>query len=481
MVSLYTSRIVLEALGFVDFGVYSVVGGIVTVFTALTTALSGSSARFITLELGKEDHSQLNKVFSTAAILHFLLAGMIVLLSEVVGVWFLNTQLDIPADRMYAANWLLQFSVLAAAINFTQVPYNAAMIAHEQMNIFAFVGLYSSFANLGIAFLIIHEPFDRLIWYGLLVLCVNISTMLISRLYCIRKFDECSITYQKDKKAYRDMLSYTGYSLWINIAWMAQNQGVTFIMNMFFGPVLNAAQSISSRIYALMEQLYGGFGTALKPSVYKLYAQGEWGEMNKLVERGAQLSFLLVLLAVIPLAINAEFVFTLWLGNFPEYTIPITICVMIMELFAVIGNTRLMLFQASNHIKQYSIVNGSIILLGLPSAYILFKCGFSPVSAYVCLIITAIMSDAASLFLINKYIEGYSVRRFLIMVHFRCLGLAVMTYLCVYVEKLFIPNNWVALFTTTLTSILMIGSFVWFVVLSSVQRRAVLGKIKNPF
>lgn len=476
-ISLYTSRIILSALGFVDFGVYNVVGGIVVVFSSLTGALSGSTSRFITLELGKGDKGNPSHIFSTATYLHIVLALLIILLSETIGLWFLNHELDIPENRIYAANWLLQFSILTAAISFTQVPYTAAMIAHEHMSIFAYVGIYSSLANLGVAFLIAHEPFDRLIWYGLLVLLVNISSLVISRVYCIKHFDECKLRAARDRALYKQMLSYTGYSLWVNLAWMAQNQGVSFILNIFFGPILNAAQAISHRIYSMLEQLYGAFGTAIKPTIYRLYAQGEYVPMNKLAERGASMSYMLVLLAVIPFSVNIDFILKIWLGEYPDYTPIICILVMAAELFAVISNTRLMLFQASNHIKEYSLWNGSILLLGLPIIYVLFKMGFSPYYAFAVLLSSAIASDFMSLYLIGKFIPEFSRRKFFCSVHLRCIATTVVIVGIILVENLFVKVDWCRFITSTLTSSALIASFLWFCVMSRGQREKVMKKL----
>lgn len=477
VVSLYTSRVILEALGFTDFGIYSVVGGIVVVFSSLTSALAGSSARYITLELAKSDSSRVRNVFSTAAILHIMLAIILVIVAEIAGVWFLNTELDIPPDRLYAANWVLQFSILAAAVSVTQVPYNSAMIAHEHMSIFAYVGMFSSFANLGIAFVILYEPFDRLIWYALLVLIVNVTSMMISRLYCLRHFQECHLEKSKDIPLYKEMLSYTGYSLWINIAWSAQNQGVSFVLNIFFGPVLNAAQSIGTRVYSLLEQLYGGFGTAVRPSIFRLYAHRDYVKLNDLVMRGAKLSFMLVALAVIPIAVNMKEVLTLWLKDFPSYSIQITTCLMVVDLFFVIGNTRLMLFQASNHIKTYSLVNGTILLLGLPAIYIVYKFGGQVVYGFIVLIITAIISDLASVVIIKRYLPGYSIRFFLMNVHLRCFSFAAVVTILTFFVKQHFESELLGLFVSTLLSVSLVGCYIWFDVLTACQRANILNKL----
>lgn len=480
VVWIYTSRVVLQGLGITDFGIYGVVGGVVSVFVSINGALSGATARYITYELGRGDDERLKKVFSSAAILHIALSLVIILLCETIGSWFVNRVLDIPPERLVAANWVFQFSIFSAALSFTQVPYTADMIAHEKMSAYAWISLLQVFANLGAALLISQAPFDKLAWYALLIFAANALTIMVSRAYCLRNFAESRIKIYKDYALYKEMMSYTGYSMWINLAWLTQGQGVNFVLNIFFGPALNAAQSISQRIYGALEQMYQGFGTAIKPRVYKLYAKGEMVEMWKLVTHGAALSYTLVLLIVVPLSVNIKEVLNIWLGEYPLSTPIICIFVMAAELFTVVGNTRLMVFQAAGRIKEYSLLNGTILMITLPATWMLFKLGFAPVFAFICLFIAAFMSDIASLLNLRKFVP-YNAMRFYCTVQIPCIALSALTILCAYGVKILFDSPVIGLIASTATSSLIICSYIWFRVLTSGQRAGITKKIKSIF
>lgn len=477
VVSLYTSRVVLNALGFTDFGIYGLVGGIVSVFVSINGALSGATARYITVELGHGNEEKIRKAFSTAAILHIILSGVIIIACETIGLWFLNYVLDIPSERMGAANWVLQFSIMTAVLSFTQVPYTADMIAHEKMSAYAFVGLLQSFGNLGVAFLISQEPFDRLVWYAFLVFVVNLIVIIVSRAYCIRHFPESRIKIYKDIKLYKEMMSYTGYSIWVNIAWLAQNQGVNFVLNIFFGPILNTAQAIGQRIYGALEQFYLGFGTAIKPRVFKLYAQGQMAEMWKLVIHGASMSYMVVLILLVPLTVNINEVLRIWLGEYPAETPAICVCLMGTELFAVVGNTRLMLFQASGHIKEFSLLNGTILMITLPVSWIMFKIGLPPVSAFICVFMTSFVSDIASLLNLRRFIP-YSAMGFYRAVQLPCICYTILTLGCSYFAKIMCKSNMIGLIVSTVVSSIMIITYVWFRVLTPGQRSDIKRKLR---
>lgn len=477
MVSLYTSRVILEALGFTDFGIYNVVGGIVATLSALSSALSGATSRYITIGLVNLTKEKLRETFSTSFVLHLGLSVLIIALCETVGLWFLNCKLDIPSDRMYAANCIFQFSILSAALTLTQIPYNATMIAHEHMSIFAYVGLFNSFANLIVAFIIKSATHDRLILYAFCILIVNFCCIILSRAYCVKHFEECKLMVSKNKSLYKEMLSYTGFSLWINLAWTAQNQGISFILNIFFGPVLNAAQAIGNRIYGMLEQLYRGFGTAIQPTIFRLYANNETAPMLNIVERGARMSYMLVLLAVMPILLNTDYILSLWLGRFPDYTASIVSLIMISELFAVIGNTRLMLFHASKHIKEYSIYNGFVLLSSLPISYLLFKQGFSPTYAFITLLAAAITSDLTSLWLIGRFIDGFNRRKFFLKVECLCLGYSSVIFLPLSYLRNYITNDMTYLLVSTAISTLLIVFFLWQCVLTKSQKSKILSKV----
>lgn len=478
LVSLYTSRVILEALGFVDFGIYGVVGGIVVVFSSLTNSLSSASSRFITIELARKDNERLPVVFSTSAWIHIAMALLIVIFGEAAGIWFLNTQLDIPADRMMAANWLLQFSILSAALNFTQVPYTAAMIAHEHMSIFAYVGLFTAFANLGVAFLIAHAPFDRLIWYGLLVLVVNAASLMISRIYCIGHFSETRIRRVNDRKLVKEMLAFGGYDMLGNFSVMAQTQGLDFVLNIYYGPVLNAARSIAVRMQGIAYQFTGSFTTALRPPIYKLYAEEEQEKLMAMVMRGAIMTFLLVLLIVAPLTVNIHVVLHIWLGNYPDYTAAFCICALANALFGSFGTTRLMVFHASGRVKIYSLICGGIMTMALPVGWLLGYLHVNPTYILVAMVGTTVAAEFASLLLLRRVVR-YSARHFFMTVHLKCYFAAVCSFAAGYGLKYLLAdcNVWIQLIVSSIATIAVVVAFAWKIALTENIRAQILTKL----
>lgn len=476
--SLITSRVVLKELGFVDFGIYNVVGGIVTIFATITSAMSGSTSRFITLELNKETDAQPTKVFSTAAILHILLALLIVAGCETIGLWFLNCKLDIPADKLYAANWVFQFSVIASAIGFTQVPYTAAMIAHERMGIFAYIGLFTAFGNLSVAYLIAFNPFNRLIWYALLILIVNMLSLIISRLYCIRQFAECRIHAQKDKALYKEMLRFGCYDLLGNISILAQGQGLNMVLNMFYGPVMNAAQGIAVRIQTMVTQFSSNFTTALRPQIYRLYANNRHDELMSMVMKGALLTYMLLIALAIPICTNIHEILHLWLENYPPYTASFSILVVINTIVLSYTTTRVMVFHATGNIKAYSLTSGFLMTLALPIGYVLLRSGYSPNSIYIGMIFTTLMSDINTLLLLRRYVK-YSVMEFLRKVQFHCVVCTVLALGAAIAVKL-IADNLHPIGVMCLTSIAswaVIGCYMWLFILSENQKHEIISKI----
>lgn len=478
IVSLYTSRVILEALGFVDFGIYGVVGGIVVVFSSLTNSLSSASSRFITIELARKDKERLPVVFSTSAWIHIAMAVLIIFFGELVGIWFLNTQLDIPADRMMAANWLLQFSILSAALNFTQVPYTAAMIAHEHMSIFAYVGLFTAFANLGVAFLIAHAPFDRLIWYGLLVLIVNALSLMISRIYCIRHFSETRIRRVNDRKLVKEMLAFGGYDMLGNFSVMAQSQGLNFVLNIYYGPVLNAARTIAAKMQMLSYQFTGSFTTALRPPIYKCYANEGYQGLMPIVMRGAIMTFMLVLLIVVPVTINIHEVLHIWLGNYPDYTAAFCICALTNALFGSFGTTRLMVFHASGRIKIYSLICGGIMTMALPIGWLLGHLQVNPTYILVAMVGTTMAAEFASLLLLRRVVR-YSARQFFMAVHIKCYFAAACSFAAGYGAKYMLDdyNVWIQLILSAIVSVAVIAAFAWKIALTENIRTQILTKL----
>lgn len=290
-VTLYTSRIVLEMLGVEDFGIYNVVGGVVTVMGVLNGAMAVSVQRYLTFELGKGDSKRLKQTFSMCITIFLLFAFLLLVLAETVGLWFLNTQLIIPEERIVAANWVYQFSIFSAIVTLLYIPYNAAIIAHEEMNVFAYVSIMEVVMKLAIAFVLIVFSYDRLIIYGLLLMLTAIVVTLVYIVYCVRKYEECCYRFYWEKKLFTQLLSYSAWNLFGSLSGVAKGQGLNILLNMFFNPVVNASRGIAYQVNSAVNQFFSNFYTAVRPQITKYYAQNDLKNMFELVFRSSKFSF----------------------------------------------------------------------------------------------------------------------------------------------------------------------------------------------
>lgn len=290
-VSLYTSRVVLNTLGVVDFGIYNVVGGVVLMFSFLNSSMSSATQRFLSIELGKQDYLQLKKVFSMSVNIHAIIAIAIFILAETIGLWFLNARLVIPADRIVAANWVYQFSIFAFMLTIMNVPYNATIIAHERMKVYAYVSIIEVFLKLTIVVVLVFSGFDKLKLYSLLVFVVSIIVWIIYKVYCKRNFHETSYIYFWEKSLYKTLINYAGWNLFGNIAGVTFNQGINIMLNLFFGPTINAARSIAYQINSAVSGFVSNFQIAMNPQIVKSYALEDLKYMHQLIFQGAKYSF----------------------------------------------------------------------------------------------------------------------------------------------------------------------------------------------
>ena len=384
LVSLYTSRVVLNTLGVEDFGIYNVVGGFVSMFGFLNSAMASATQRFLSFEIGKGDRDQLRNVFSMSVNIHFLIAFIILILAETVGLWFVNTQLTIPAGRMGAAQWVYQFSILAMMIYMVSVPYNAMIIAHERMNVFAWVSIAEVGLKLFIVFMLQWFGFDKLKFYAILTFCVSLIIRFIYGFYCSRHFKESKFRFFWNRPLFKTLVSYASWNLWGNIAAVLKDQGVNVLLNMFFGPVINAARGIAYQVSSAINQFVANFQMAMNPQIIKSYAVDNLKYMHQLIFRGAKYSFFLLFTLSLPILLETEQILRLWLKTVPEYTVIFTRLVIINVLIDCISGPLMTAAQASGKIKLYQSVVGGLLILNLPVSYLFLKLGFQPqVTIYI--------------------------------------------------------------------------------------------------
>jgi O-antigen/teichoic acid export membrane protein len=476
-VSLYTSRIVLAALGVEDYGIYNVVSVIVTMFTFLNGALSSATSRFFTVELGRNDHEQLKKVFSCALLAHIVIALIIFVLSETVGLWFLLNKMVIPAERMSAAQWVYQFSILSCMFSITQVPYNAAIIAHEKMKIYAYVSMVDVIFRLLAVYLLLAVDFDKLIFYAFAMFVVQVSVMLFYRFYCTSRHPECHFHLYKDKALYKKMLSYSAFDMVGSMSVFVQGQGLNLLLNLFFGAVINAAHGIAYQVHGAVSKFSDSFMTAVRPQIIKLYAQGKVEEMMVLVKNSAIMSFLLVYALSLPVILEIDYVLTLWLTQYPDYTVSFTIMVLINNIIFSARLSRITVFHATGFIKASNLITGSILCMAFPLGYAFLKAGYGPNSVFWGILITTVVTEFSNLVILKRYIK-YSIKNFVMTVHGKCLLVVVASLIIPLLLHYKLNSGLERTILVTIGSTFSIVVSAYFIALTGHQQAKVRHRLK---
>lgn len=379
-VSLYTSRVVLEILGINDFGIYQAVGGIVGMLTFVNSALSTGTSRFVTFELGRNNSERLHQTFSTIVTLQFILIGLIILIAETVGVWFVNNKLQIPPEAHTAALSAYHISIFTTAVSLISVPYLASIIAHERMNIFAYLGIYEVCAKLGVVYLLTLGNYNKLVFYAWLLLIIQISLTIFYVLYCNKHFVECHYKPILNYPIFKDIAGFSGWSLFAATSIALNNQGVLVLLNMFFSPAVVTARSISLQVNSAANQFVNNFRTAVNPQIVKQYAAGNFQESKDLLLSSTKYSYYMMFLLSMPICIGARPLLEVWLKEVPEYTVIFLQLVVIQSLFQVFDTSFYTALYAKGNLKANALVSPTLGFLMFPIVYILFKNGASPVA-----------------------------------------------------------------------------------------------------
>lgn len=401
LVSLYTSRVILNVLGVEDYGIYNVVGGFVAMFSMISGALSASISRFITFELGRGDKKRLNQVFSMSVNIQVAIILIVLLVGVSLGGWFLNEKMNIPVERMAAANWVLYCSLVVFCINLISIPYNACIIAHEHMSAFAYVSILDAFLKLVICYMIMISPFDKLVSYAVLLAVAALLVRLVYGIYCKRHFVECHYRWTKDTLLFKQMFGFSGWSFLTNTCNIFNTQGVNILINMFFGVALNAARGIANQVEGAIMQFVYNFTMALNPQITKNYAVGNTNEMFKLVCRGAKFSYFLLLLFSMPMMFEAEQVLTIWLKIVPDKTVVFLRLTIIGSMINMLGNTGYTACMATGNIRRYVIIISGVGCLVFPLTWIAFKLGLPVESAYIIFILLHIGVTSVRLYVMK--------------------------------------------------------------------------------
>lgn len=407
-VGLFTSRVVLSSLGAQDYGIYNVVGGFISMFTIFNAGLTSATQRFITFDLGKGNLKELRDTFSTCVIIYMMIALVILVFAEVGGVWFLENKLTIPTDRLYAARWVFQLSLITLIIGLVSTPYNALIVSHERMGAFAWISIYEALAKLAVAYQIYVTSYDKLIVYAVMLCIVQLSVRIIYNVYCNRNFKESKVIFNFNWAKIKKIYGFTGWAMFGGLANIGFTQGLNVLLNMFFNPVVNAARGVAVQVQNIINGFVLNFQTALNPQIIKSYAKGDTSYMFKLIFASSKFSFLLLFVMSLPVMLEAETLLGLWLKEVPKYTPLFFRLIIITTMIDGISNPFMRAVDATGNIKKYQIIVGGILLMIVPVSYVVLKLGGAPYSVFIVHICMSFLAFLMRLYLVRKLIN-YSI------------------------------------------------------------------------
>ncbi|MBU3822289.1 hypothetical protein KO566_09470 [Flavobacteriaceae bacterium XHP0103] len=439
-IGLYTSRIVLEALGVVDYGIYSIVGGVVGILSFMHAALSGTTTRFLNIsKVG--DLKRLKTVFNTSIILHFCLAIVVFIIAETLGLWFFYNKLVIPESRMDIAFWVYQVSVVSILFMIMQIPYDASIIAHEKMGIYTYLSILEAILKLAVAIVISYISLDKLLWYAILILVLSIGIRLTYQVYCRRNFEECKFNFLFDRVVIKEMFSFFSWDLYGNLSVMLRLQGVNILLNMFFGPVVNASVAIVSQFQGGLMSLSSNFALAAKPQVIQSYAGKDYERLFFLLKQGTKFSFYLMMLISIPLSFNSDFILELWLHEVPLYADQFLQLSLLASVVSVSFLLFIPLIHATGKMFLISFLTGSIYLLSLPINYVFFKYNFGPIAPYYISFFVFLFAGLANLFIVQKYVPAFNAMVFVKAVLIKMYAIYLVLIGLGFLQQIYLPMH----------------------------------------
>ena len=476
LVGLYTSRVVLATLGVEDYGIYGVVGGVVGMMGFLNASMSGATSRFLTFELGKGDKERLAKTFSSALIVHIGIAIVVLILAETVGLWFLCNKLNIPAERMQAAHWVYQLSILSAMFGITQVPYNAAIIAHEKMDVYAYVEILNVSLKLLIVYLLCIGNFDKLILYASLMLAVSILIMMVYRIYAIRQFPEAHFHWIWDKTYLRPLLSFSGWDLYGNACVIARQQGTNFLINIFYGVVYNAASGIATTVQGTISGLAFNIILAFRPQIIKQYAKGNVEDMSKLVGNAVCFTTILFGCMSIPLILETHYIMKAWLGVIPEKSEIFCQILLIASFLGLLNNIWNTCIHATGKIKEISIFSGTFFLISLPIIYVVFQFKAPVESAYLVFILSIVFVNVSNLLIIKKKIPKLKLN-FVFLNYIKVIIVLMASYYITSLFKAQMQETFIRLLVDCFICWIIIFASSFIFILNKKQKKSIISKI----
>ncbi len=479
-VSLYTIRVILKNLGVVDYGIYNVVSGVVSMFGFLNSSMAGATQRFMSFELGLNVKTRLNLVFCHSVFIHVILAFIILILAETLGLWFVYNKFIIPDERFGAAIWVYQFALISFLIQILSVPYHAAIIAHEKMTVYAWIGIVDVAIKLGIAYALNATNSDKLIFYSLMMLCSSIFLFFFYMIYSRSCFEECHFRFICDKSKFREMFFFAGWNMIGNLSFTLRNQGSNILLNMFFGPAVNAARGIAQQVDSAVEQFVTNFQTASNPQIIKSYAKKEFYETEKLVCQCSKYSFFLMVLLGIPVFYQSDYILSIWLAEVPEFTSIFVKLILLSGIIDSLSKVLITYVKATGRVKWYQIVQGGFYMFSLPVIYLFLKLGYSPISSIFILLLFTFFGIFLRLILLHNVANNFSIRKYFVLVLFPAIYVGVVAWgICYFYIVLSPTESLFGLIVNSLVLLLISVFVIWSIGVNKMEKTYLISMMKS--
>lgn len=477
-ITLYTSRLILAELGVEDFGTYNVVAGIVTMFSFMTGAMSAATQRFLSYEHGNVDTTKIQAIFKMSINIHALIFILVIIIAETLGLWFLNNKLNIAPDRIYAANWTYQCSIIAFGFSIMTIPYIASIISNEKMDAFAYISIFEVVIKLAIVAILSFNFGDDLIVYSILISCTSAFTWFLYYIYCRLKLTGMKYSFFWSGVLFKELIGFTGWSLIGNLAFVGMNQGINILLNIFFGPAINASRAISGQVNMAVQRFSSNLQMSMNPLITKSYASGEYEYMHLLVFKGSKYSFFLLLFLTLPILLQTEMVLTFWLGILPEKLVIFCQLTLIDSLFVSLSGTLITAAQANGNIKYYQMVVGGLMLLNVPLSYLFFVFGMGPEVSILIMMSISLFTLFIRLLFLRKMVN-LSINKYFKFVVFKVFNVTLISVpLMLYIASLMEPT-FLNFFIQCVMSSILVFTTIWFLGLDFTERKFVSKKMVN--
>ena len=478
VVGLYTSRVVLRVLGVEDYGLYNVIGGIIAMFTIFNSALINTTSRFITVSLAKGDLQKTRQMFNMSFLIHIIVGILIVILGETAGLWYLHNKLVIPAGSEIAAEWLYQFTIIAAFLQTMVVPYNAAIVAHEHINVYAIIQIINVFMNLGIVLLLSYSPINTLIFYGALILLITVFNVCVNILYCRIKFSETKYMFYWSRDIFKEILRFIGWAVVGNFSSMFYTQGVNLMLNAFCGPAVNAARGISVKVEDIVRTFAFNVQTAINPQIMKSYAVKEMDRMYYLIMASSRICFFLLFLISLPIILETDFLLTLWLGSYPAHTVNFIRILLASALLDAFVNP---MFTANLASGKLAIYHGTLAILMYAFMFITYftiKSTRIPETVFLCYLIASIIGYVMKIYILNYQVglkPAIYVRGALLPV----IEVVIVSIIAPLIVHYLLEEGWIDFFVTSIVAVFSVAAAVYSIGVTKGERDFAMGFVKS--